>query len=78
MPREEIVVTVKIFFYEFPIKNHNIKVNSYGLSRKHLIEGTKKSLANLQLDYADIIFAHRYDPDTPMEEVCRGFDWIIN
>lgn len=25
----------------------------------------------------DIVFAHRYDPYTPLEEVCRAFDWVV-
>jgi len=29
------------------------------------------------LDYVDIVFAHRPDPDTPMEETCRAFDWCV-
>jgi len=49
-----------------------------GLSRKHLIEGTKASLKRLQLDYVDILFAHRYDPKVPMEEICRAFDFLVN
>lgn len=53
-------------------------VNDALLSRKHIIEGVTASLKRLQLDYADILFAHRYDPDTPMEEVCRAFNWLIH
>ena len=30
------------------------------------------------MDYVDILFAHRFDPDVPLEEVCRAFDWVIN
>jgi len=51
--------------------------NEIGLSRKHLMEGIKGSLTRLQLDYVDIVFAHRYDPVTPMEEIVRGFTDII-
>ena len=29
------------------------------------------------MSYADVLFAHRYDNDTPMEETCRAFDWLI-
>uniref|UniRef100_A0A8C3CDW8 Voltage-gated potassium channel subunit beta-2 n=1 Tax=Cairina moschata TaxID=8855 RepID=A0A8C3CDW8_CAIMO len=38
-----------------------------GLSRKHIIEGLKASLERLQLDYVDVVFANRPDPNTPME-----------
>ena len=29
------------------------------------------------MDYVDVIFAHRYDDFTPIEEVCRAFSWVI-
>ncbi|ODQ54925.1 Aldo/keto reductase [Saitoella complicata NRRL Y-17804] len=52
--------------------------NDKGLSRKHLLEGMKKSLERLQLDYVDIVMAHRPDPLTPMEEIVRAFTKIVN
>ena len=52
-------------------------VNDCFLSRKHLIEGIHRSLKHLQMDYVDVVFAHRPDPHTPMEETCRAFDWMI-
>ncbi|KAI9331051.1 NADP-dependent oxidoreductase domain-containing protein [Obelidium mucronatum] len=52
-------------------------VNEVGLSRKHIIEGTKASLERLQLDYVDLIFAHRPDPETPLEETVRAFNYVI-
>lgn len=52
--------------------------NDSFLSRKHIIEGVTASLSRLQLDYADILFAHRYDPATPIEETCRAFNWLID
>jgi len=48
-----------------------------GLSRKHLMEGIDESLQRLQLDYVDIVYAHRYDPNTPMLEIVQGFTDII-
>jgi len=41
------------------------------------MEGIKGSLERLQLDYVDIVYAHRYDSVTPMEEIVRGFTDII-
>ncbi len=38
-----------------------------GLSRKHIIEGLNASLARLQLDYVDIVFANKPEPNMPME-----------
>jgi aryl-alcohol dehydrogenase-like predicted oxidoreductase len=56
----------ELFCFEY-----GIQYDSNGmLSRKHIIEGTR-----LQLDYVDILFAHRPDPYTPMEETCRAFYW---
>lgn len=42
-----------------------------------VIEGTKASLARLQMDYVDVLFAHRPDFATPMEEIVRAFNWCI-
>ena len=36
-----------------------------------------QSLKNLQLDYCDIVFAHRYDRDTPIEETVRAMNYLI-
>ncbi|KAI8612974.1 NADP-dependent oxidoreductase domain-containing protein [Chytriomyces sp. MP71] len=52
-------------------------VNEKGLSRKHIIEGTKAALERLQLDYVDLVFAHRPDSDTPMEETVRAFNYLV-
>ena len=52
-------------------------MNDTFLSRKHIIEGVEASLKRLQLDYMDIAFAHVYDYETPIEEVCRAFNYII-
>jgi len=47
------------------------------LSRKHIIEGLNNSLKRLQLDYVDVVFCHRYDMFTPLEETCRAMNWLI-
>jgi voltage-dependent potassium channel beta subunit len=47
------------------------------LSRKRLIEGIDGSLKRLQLDYVDLIFCHRPDPATPIEETVRAMHSII-
>lgn len=54
------------------------KINNRGLSRKHVIEGMNMSLERLQLDYVDLIYAHRPDRHTPMEETVRAFNHLIN
>jgi len=71
LPREQLVVSTKIYW-------GGKGVNDVGLSRKHIIEGTTNCLKRLQLDYVDIIFCHRPDFETPVEETCRAFDYLIN
>ncbi len=72
LPREQLIVSTKLFW------GPGDGPNDTGLSRKHIIEGTKNSLKRLQLDYVDIIFCHRADLETPVEETCRAFDFLIN
>lgn len=50
--------------------------NATGLSRKHLIDGTRAALARLQVDYVDLVFCHRPDPATPIEETVRAMDYL--
>jgi len=50
----------------------------YGLSMKKLIESMNAELSRLQLDYVDIVYAHRFDHATPMLEIVRGFTKLIN
>jgi len=52
--------------------------NDGGLSRKHIIEGTRESLARLGVSYVDVIFAHRHDHNVPMEEIVRAFNFVID
>jgi len=68
--RPDLVVSTKIYWGgEGP--------NDRGLSRKHIVEGLDASLARLQMDYVDLVFAHRPDFHTPMEETVRAFDHVI-
>lgn len=53
-------------------------INNTGLSRKHIIEGLNLSLERLGLPYVDIVYAHRPDRITPIEETVRAFDYLIN
>lgn len=68
--RSDLVISTKVFW-------GGQGPNDKGLSRKHIIEGVKASLDRLQLEYVDIVFCHRPDPDTPMEETVRAMNWII-
>jgi aryl-alcohol dehydrogenase-like predicted oxidoreductase len=61
VPRKDYIVTTKLIQVgEGP--------NDIGISRKRIIEGTRASLKRMQLDYVDVIYAHRPDYQTPMEE----------
>ncbi|KAL1920382.1 uncharacterized protein VTP21DRAFT_759 [Calcarisporiella thermophila] len=73
-PRNSYVLATKIFFGDGSSKDPNAR----GLSRKHVIEGLDASLKRLQLDYVDIVFAHRPDPEVGMEEIVRAFDHVIH
>jgi voltage-dependent potassium channel beta subunit len=56
----------------------NRNVNEHNsLNRKRLIEGINGSLQRLQLDYVDLIFCHRPDPNTPIEETVWAMHDII-
>ena len=68
--REDLVISTKIF-------RSGMGVNDSFLSRKHIIEGLNNSLKRLQLDYVDVVFCHRFDRNTPLEETCRAMNWVI-
>ena len=72
--RNDLVISTKINWGSAFGSN---PVNNGGLSRKHLIEGTKASLARLQLDYVDLLYCHRPDRDTPIEETVRAMNYLI-
>jgi voltage-dependent potassium channel beta subunit len=76
--RSDVVISTKLFWGTPYYHAQANKVNLKGLSRKRLYEGIKGSLKRLELDYVDVIFAHRMDSHTPMDEIVRGFNWIIN
>ncbi|KAF8902210.1 voltage-gated potassium channel beta-2 subunit [Gymnopilus junonius] len=70
--RTDLIITTKLFWgvgRKGP--------NDGGLSRKHIIEGTRESLGRLGLTYVDVIFAHRHDHNVPMEEIVRAFNYVI-
>ena len=69
--RSDLVLSTKIYW-------GGNGVNDKGLSRKHIIEGTNAALKRLQIDYVDLIFCHRPDNDTPIEETVRAMNHIIN
>ena len=65
-PRSSYVVSSKVFF---PTGRG---ANEWGLSRKHIFENIDRTLSNMQLNYIDLYYCHRFDVTTPMEETLRA------
>lgn len=71
LPRTALVISSKVFWPSMP------GPNGRGLSRKHITESINASLKRLGTDYLDLYFCHRYDPDTPMEEIVRTMTNLV-
>ncbi len=71
LPREALVISSKVFWPTMP------GPNGRGLSRKHINESLSASLRRLGTDYLDLYFCHRYDPDTPLEEIAFTMDSLV-
>lgn len=69
--RDELVISTKAGYYMWP--------GPYGEwgSRKYLISSLDQSLKRMGLEYVDIFYSHRPDPDTPMEETMLALDHIV-
>ncbi len=72
LPRHTLVISSKAFW---PMSDD---VNDRGLSRKHIMESIDKSLKRIGTDYVDLYYCHRYDPETPIEEVVRAMDDLVH
>lgn len=70
-PRESYVLATKAFW---PMGDGP---NDRGLSRKHVTEQINASLTRLGLDYVDIFYCHRYDPQTPIDETLRTIEDFV-
>jgi voltage-dependent potassium channel beta subunit len=71
-PRQELVLSSKVYF---PVGDG---VNDRGLSRKHIFESIDRSLKNMQTDYLDLYFCHRFDPETPLEETLQALSDLVD
>jgi voltage-dependent potassium channel beta subunit len=69
--RSDIVVSTKLFW-------GGSGPNERGLSRKHIVEGLRSALDRLQLDYVDLVFCHRPDIETPIEETVRAMSHVVD
>jgi voltage-dependent potassium channel beta subunit len=72
--RDEIIVSSKVMFGS----QQNPKVNQRGLSRKHVLEACYQAMERLQVDYLDLYFCHRPDPEVPVEETVRAMSDLIS
>jgi voltage-dependent potassium channel beta subunit len=71
LPREGLVISSKVFWPTMP------GPNGRGLSRKHITDSIHASLRRLNTEYLDLYFCQRFDPDTPIEEVVRTMNLLI-
>jgi L-glyceraldehyde 3-phosphate reductase len=69
--RDELVISTKAGYDMWP--------GPYGEwgSRKYLLASLDQSLARMQLDYVDIFYSHRFDPETPLEETMGALDTAV-
>ena len=69
--RSDLVISTKLF-------DGGDGINDRGLSRKHLVEGMQASLRRMKLGYVDLVFCHRPDVTTPMEETVRAMNYLLD
>ncbi len=69
--RDELIISTKAGYYMWD--------GPYGEwgSRKYLIASLNQSLKRLGIDYVDIFYSHRYDPNTPLEETMGALDFMV-
>ena len=69
--RDELFISTKA--------GHDMWLGPYGNwgSRKYLISSLEQSLRRMRLDYVDIFYSHRYDPETPLEETLQALVDIV-
>lgn len=69
--RDELIISTKAGYHMWP--------GPYGEwgSRKYLLSSLDQSLKRMQLDYVDIFYSHRPDPDTPLEETMSALDTAV-
>jgi voltage-dependent potassium channel beta subunit len=72
-PRDSYTVSSKVRWGCRP----NPKPTQYGLSRKHVYEACHQAMDRLNVDYLDLYFCHRPDPEVPMEELVRAMTELI-
>ena len=69
--RNDLVITTKCFNKTGP------DVNAGGANRRHVVQAVEASLRRLQTDRIDVLFLHRFDPVTPIDEMMRGLEDLV-
>ena len=69
--RDSIEIFTKVYWPTGP------NPNDRGLSRKHIMESLHASLERLQTDHVDLLQAHRFDYEAPLEETLQAFDDLV-
>jgi voltage-dependent potassium channel beta subunit len=70
LKRSDLVISTKFFW-------GGTGPNDRGLSRKHIMEGMDASLERFRMEYVDLVFCHRPDPHTPIEETVWAMHNLI-
>lgn len=73
LPRDSFCVSSKVFFGS----TAEPKPTQCGLSRKHIVDACHQALERLHVDYLDLYFCHRPDPEVPMQEIVTTMDMLI-
>lgn len=72
-PRDSYCVSSKVYFGAVT----EPKPTQRGLSRKHVVEACHQALKRLKVDYLDLYFCHRPDPDVPVAETVAAMDLLV-
>lgn len=72
-PRDTYIVSSKVIWGSVP----DPKPTQRGLHRKHVFEACHDAMRRLQVDYLDLYFCHRFDPNVPMEELVRTMTDLV-
>ncbi len=71
LPRKAYVLSSKVYWPQ------SDAITDRGLNRKHVLESIDMTLERLGVDHLDVYFAHRYDEDTPLDEIVEAFTDVV-
>ncbi|MDP2375436.1 aldo/keto reductase [Reyranella sp.] len=69
--RDNLILTTKCF------SPQSDDINARGSSRRHVVRAVERSLKRLQTDRIDVLFLHKFDALTPIEEMMRGLEDVV-